>query len=353
MASGENSKKNEDILGTEYMPPVLNSIKEEVTLEQSEKDRTAPEDFYVTTNHQTEIYFKGKWLLVQKQRMDGLIVLREGEAQAECTLLRNIKKGDKIVCGDKGVKVTSELKEKSHGFSFMENQVSSERRTELSVKRLAEIMKSLKQSGKKIVFVAGPIVIHTGAAESLASLIRNGYVNGLLANNAIAVHDIEQAIYNTALGIRADTGEQGDHGHRNHMAAINQVNCWGSIEKGVEQGLLKRGVMYECIKSKTPFALAGSIRDDGPLPDTITDMILAQEEYAKILEGTELVIMLSTMLHSIGAGNMIPSRVKTVCIDINPAVATKLSDRGSSQAIGIVTDVGLFLRLLERELCTL
>jgi lysine-ketoglutarate reductase/saccharopine dehydrogenase-like protein (TIGR00300 family) len=215
---------------------------------------------------------------------------------------------------------------------------------------IAAEMKKQKAAGGKLVVVSGPVVIHTGGAPYLAELIKKGYINGLLGGNATAVHDIECAFFGTSLGVDLKTGKPVDEGHRNHMRAINRINYHGSIRKAVENNDLKTGVMYEVIKSGIPFALAGSLRDDGPLPDTISDMIEAQAAYSEIIKGASMVIMLSSMLHSIATGNMLPAWVKTICVDINPAVVTKLADRGSGQAVGIVTDVGLFLRALAQKL---
>jgi lysine-ketoglutarate reductase/saccharopine dehydrogenase-like protein (TIGR00300 family) len=200
------------------------------------------------------------------------------------------------------------------------------------------------------VAVAGPVVVHTGGVAPLSAMIRGGYVNALLCGNALGVHDIEAALFGTSLGVRQSDGRQEEHGHRNHMRAINAIYHCGSIAGAVESGRLRSGIMYECVKAKVPFVLAGSLRDDGPLPDTITDMNVAQDAYAEQLKGAGLVLCLGSMLHSIATGNMLPGWVKIVCVDINPAVATKVSDRGTGQAVGVVTDVGLFLDLLARTL---
>jgi lysine-ketoglutarate reductase/saccharopine dehydrogenase-like protein (TIGR00300 family) len=232
----------------------------------------------------------------------------------------------------------------------MSNGISSERQVETAVRQTAALIESARNAGQKVVVVAGPVVVHTGGAVALAKLIRGGYVNALLAGNALGVHDIEAALLGTSLGIRQADGRQEEHGHRNHMRAINAINNAGSIRQAVETGRLKSGIMYECVKSGVPFVLAGSLRDDGPLPDTITDMNQAQDEYARHLKGAGLVLCLGSMLHSIAVGNMCPSWVKIVCVDINPAVATKVSDRGTGQAVGVVTDVGLFLDLLAKAL---
>jgi lysine-ketoglutarate reductase/saccharopine dehydrogenase-like protein (TIGR00300 family) len=315
----------------------------------AEKDRCVPDDFYSTTNNRTHVRVSGRWVEVEQQRMDAVIVVADGHAS--CRKLRDVQAGELIVCGHEGIRVTPEFKERDRlGFAFMSNDVSSERRVEGVVGRIAEMMRHVKASAGRIAVVAGPVVVHTGGVEHFSELIRLGYVNVLLAGNALAVHDIEYALSGTSLGIDLIVGAAVEQGHRNHMAAINTVNRAGGIGPAVESGVLTKGVMYECVKHGVEYVLAGSIRDDGPLPDTLTDLVEAQDRYAAALSNNvQLVLMLSSMLHSIGVGNMLPSWVRVVCVDINPAVVTKLSDRGSSQTIGVVTDVGLFLhRLAER-----
>jgi lysine-ketoglutarate reductase/saccharopine dehydrogenase-like protein (TIGR00300 family) len=314
-----------------------------------ERDRCAPEDFYSTTNHRTLVRRGGAWHEVRNQRMDALIVWEEGQAWAR--RLRDIRAGDEVVCGMRGIRVIPESKERDRlAFAFMANGISSERQVETAVRQCAALMKQVRSQGQKIVVVAGPVVVHTGGAGPLASMIRGGWVSALLAGNALGVHDIEAAIMGTSLGVRLSDGRQAEHGHRNHMRAINAIYHAGSIRGAVQQGKLKSGIMYECVKRGVPFVLAGSLRDDGPLPETITDMNLAQDAYAEQLRGAGLVLCLGSMLHSIATGNMLPGWVKTICVDINPAVATKLSDRGTGQALGVVTDVGMFLELLARTL---
>lgn len=315
----------------------------------AEKDRCVPDDFYSTTNHRTHVRVRGRWVEVEQQRMDAVVVV-QGD-RAACRKLRDVRAGELVVCGHEGIRVTPEFKERDRfGFAFMSNDVSSERRVEGVVSRIAEMMQHVRASGGRIAVVAGPVVVHTGGVEHFSELIRLGYVDVLLAGNALAVHDIEYALSGTSLGIDLIAGAAVEQGHRNHMAAINTVNRAGGIREAVQSGVLTKGVMYECIKHGVEFVLAGSIRDDGPLPDTMMDLVEAQNRYATSLSNNvQLVLMLSSMLHSIGVGNMLPSWVRVVCVDINPAVVTKLSDRGSSQTIGVVTDVGLFLhRLAER-----
>lgn len=315
---------------------------DEIILKSAPADGVVPSDFYSSTNHATQIYHKGQWINVNKIRMDGVIVV-DGP-KAEIRKFRNIKKGDMIVTGLSGVKVRPEFVERDRSiFSFMSGEVSTERKVHLAVNQVAEIIRNEK---KKIAVVAGPVVIHTGGAQDLSRLIDKGYINALLTGNALPVHDIESALYGTSLGIDSKTGKPVEMGHRNHLRAINEVRRAGSIANLIDEGTLKSGVMYSVVKTGIPYSMAGSLRDDGPLPETIIDMNKAQEDYARVLADVDIVMMLSTMLHSIGAGNMLPARVLTICVDINPSVVTKLKDRGSLQTIGIVTDVGLFLHLL-------
>ncbi len=318
-------------------------------LKPAEQDRCVPDDFYSTTNHRTHVKLGERWVEVENQRMDAVIVA--SDRRAACRKLRDVKAGDPVVCGHDGIRVTPEFRERDRlGFAFMSNDVSSERRVEGVVSRISEMMRQVKQGGGRIAVVAGPVVVHTGGVEHFSELIRLGYVDTVLAGNALAVHDIEFALSGTSLGIDLIGGAAVEQGHRNHMAAINTINRAGGIRQAVERGVLTSGVMYECVKRGVEFVLAGSIRDDGPLPETEMDLIAAQERYAAALSNNvQLVLMLSSMLHSIGVGNMLPSWVRVVCVDINPAVVTKLSDRGSQQTVGVVTDVGLFLhRLAER-----
>jgi lysine-ketoglutarate reductase/saccharopine dehydrogenase-like protein (TIGR00300 family) len=318
-------------------------------LKPAEKDRCVPDDFYSTTNNRTHVRVGGKWVEVEQQRMDAVIVVSEG--RAACRKLRDVRAGESVVCGHEGIRVTPEFKERDRlGFAFMSNDVSSERRVEGVVSKIANMMRQVKESGGRIAVVGGPVVVHTGGVEHFSELIRLGYVDVLLAGNALAVHDIEYALSGTSLGIDLMAGAAVEQGHRNHMAAINTVNRAGGIREAVQTGVLKKGVMYECVKYGVDYVLAGSVRDDGPLPDTLMDLEEAQNRYSAALgNNVQLVLMLASMLHSIGVGNMLPSWVRVVCVDINPAVVTKLSDRGSSQTVGVVTDVGLFLhRLAER-----
>ncbi len=318
-------------------------------LGEVDRDRCAPEDFYSTTNHRTYIRHGRQWIEVGDQRMDAMIVVRDGIAS--CRRLRDLRRNDRIVVGMRGIRVIPESKERDRlAFAFMSNGISSERQVETAMRQTASLVRQSVEQAQRVVVVAGPVVVHTGGAPGLASLIRGGWVQALLAGNALGVHDVEAALFGTSLGVRLADGRQEEYGHRNHMRAINAIYHAGSVRAAVESGRLSSGVLYECIRAGVPFVLAGSLRDDGPLPDTITDMNCAQDAYAEQLRGAGLVLCLGSMLHSIATGNMLPSWVKIVCVDINPAVATKVSDRGTGQAIGVVADVGLFLDLLSRSL---
>ena len=314
-----------------------------------ERDRCAPEDFYSTTNHRTLVRHRQQWIEVENQRMDALVVIADG--RAVCRRLRDVRAGDQVVIGMRGIRVVPESKERDRlSFAFMSNGISSERQVETAVRQTANLIEQSLEQKLKVVAVAGPVVVHTGGVQGLSQLIRGGFVQALLSGNALGVHDVEAALFGTSLGVRLADGRQEEHGHRNHMRAINAIYHCGSIARAVESGRLRSGILYECVRNQVPFVLAGSLRDDGPLPDAITDMNAAQDAYAEQLKGAGLVLCLGSMLHSIATGNMLPSWVKIVCVDINPAVATKVSDRGTGQAVGVVTDVGLFLEMLSHTL---
>jgi lysine-ketoglutarate reductase/saccharopine dehydrogenase-like protein (TIGR00300 family) len=321
----------------------------DAALERVERDRCAPEDFYSTTNHRTYIRHGQEWIEVENQRMDALVVVEDGRAW--CRRLRDVKAGDMVVTGMRGIRVVPVSKERDRlSFAFMSNGISSERQLETAVRQTAALVRQVIDQGQKVVVVAGPVVVHTGGAPHLASLIRRGFVHALLSGNALGVHDAEAALFGTSLGVRMADGRQEEHGHRNHMRAINTIYHCGGVREAVETGCLKSGILYECVRAGTPFVLAGSLRDDGPLPETITDMNQAQDAYAAQLRNAGLVLCLGSMLHSIATGNMLPGWVRIVCVDINPAVATKVSDRGTGQAVGVVSDVGMFLDLLAKAL---
>jgi lysine-ketoglutarate reductase/saccharopine dehydrogenase-like protein (TIGR00300 family) len=325
---------------------------QQVILEPAYKDMVMADNFYSTTNNATQIYYDGAWIEVEGMMMDKCIVVDPKKKTAVCKMIRDIRKGDMIVVGERGVKIIPQERPREgiDIFQFMSSSSSSERPTQQIARKVANDLYHRKRSGGKIIVVAGPVLIHSGAAESFAKLIRMGYVNGLLAGNALAVHDVENTLMGTSLGMHVIDGTLAIRGHRNHMQAINEIFKAGSLKAMVEKGILKKGIMYECLMNNIPYVLAGSIRDDGPIPDVLIDVVEAQREYKNVMKGTKMVLMLSTMLHSIAVGNMLPAKVKVIAVDISQPVVTKLLDRGTSQAVGIVTDVGAFLPIVVQYL---
>ncbi len=324
----------------------------EAKLVPAPADKVLPDGFYSTTSHPTSILINGKWIEVQDQMMDKVIVVDKESNSARCKFINEVKRGDLIVVGEEGIKIKPPERPREGAvlFEFMASKASSEKPSVSIVRQIARDMYEVKVKGGKIAVVAGPAIVHTGAAFSFAKMIRLGYVDALLSGNALAVHDVEYALFGTSLGMNVENGSTSLKGYRNHLAAINEIMKSNSLSEAVKKGVLKKGIMYECIVNEVPFALAGSIRDDGPLPDVITDVVKAQKRYRELLKDVKLVIMLASTLHSIAVGNLLPSTMKVVCVDINPAVTTKLMDRGTAQAAGIVSDVGTFLPLLVDEL---
>jgi lysine-ketoglutarate reductase/saccharopine dehydrogenase-like protein (TIGR00300 family) len=346
-----DGKQLEDLLGR--LLPLGAAVVDAgtVRLEPAPADGVVPDDFYSTTNHATEIRLDRDWIKVEQQRMDSVLVVDSGRVR--CVKLREVRAGQAIVVGMAGVRVRPAEQERDRAhFGFMNSEISSEKRVEHVVERLVQDIAATRKAGRKVIVVAGPVVVHTGGVEPMEQLVAAGAFDALLSGNALAVHDIERALFNTSLGVDAESGEGVQDGHRNHMRAINTVRRAGDIPGCVGQGILTRGIMHGCVVHRVPFVLAGSLRDDGPLPEVITDMNEAQQAYSQILQDAGVVLILSTMLHGIAVGNMIPSSVLTVCVDINPAVVTKLADRGSAQTVAVVTDVGLFLALLARRYAT-
>ncbi|MGB8153379.1 MAG: TIGR00300 family protein [Nitrososphaeraceae archaeon] len=352
MVHGKNKKHLDQLLATLYIEGAQPVVIEEVLIKPAPEDMVMPSDFYSTTNNSTQIYYSNEWIDVRNMMMDKCIAIDIKLRTAECKMIREVRKGDMIVVGERGVKVLPEERPRQgiDIFQFMSSSSSSERPTLQIARKIAMDIHLTKKAGGKIIVTAGPVIVHSGAAESLAKMIRLGYVNGLLSGNALAVHDIENALMGTSLGMNVKDGTLAVRGHRNHMLAINEVFKAGSIEIMVRKRILKSGIMYECIVNKIPFVLCGSIRDDGPIPDVVADILEAQRQYKEILKGANMVLMLSTMLHSIAVGNMLPAKVKVVALDISQPVVTKLLDRGTTQAIGVVSDVGAFLPMVVQQL---
>ena len=348
LVSGKSQQHLYELLESVYREGAQPVTVQEVTIEPAVKDMVMPDNFYSTTNNPTQVCYNNSWIDVDNIMMDKCIVLNTEENTAICKMIRDIKKGDLIVVGERGVKIIPQERPREgiDIFQFMSSASSSERPTLQIARKVANDIYDTTISGGRIIIVSGPILVHSGASASLAKLIQMRFVHGLLAGNALAVHDIENALMGTSLGMHVNDGTLAVRGHRNHMQAINEVFKAGSLKAMVKKGILKSGVMYECIVNDIPFVLAGSIRDDGPIPDVITDVVEAQRKYKRILKDAKMVLMLSTMLHSIAVGNMLPASVKVVAVDISQPVVTKLLDRGTSQAIGVVTDIGTFLPMV-------
>jgi lysine-ketoglutarate reductase/saccharopine dehydrogenase-like protein (TIGR00300 family) len=326
----------------------------EAVLRPVEQDGVFPDDFYSTTNLETVVRLGGHWVPVENPEMDcGIVVVGEGDAaRARTVAVSDVRRGDTVVCGASGVKVVPlpAIDRSVGGFEFMNSQVSSEKPQALLVRQIAQQMREVKAEGRKILWVGGPAVVHTGAAPAMVALIEAGYVDVLFAGNALATHDIESALFGTSLGVDLTQGRGVEHGHEHHIRAINQIRKAGSIAAAVESGLLTSGVMHGLVTQRKEFVLVGSVRDDGPLPDVYTDVIEGQRAMRAGLKDVGFAIMVATMLHSVATGNILPASIPLVCVDINPATVTKLADRGSAQARGIVTDIGLFLEQLALEL---
>jgi lysine-ketoglutarate reductase/saccharopine dehydrogenase-like protein (TIGR00300 family) len=323
----------------------------EVKLHKTARDGILPDGFYSTTNLKTDILIGKKWINVRRPEMDCAIVVSPDKKSAVTVPMSDAKKGNLVVVGEEGIRVVPEKQRKEKDeFRFMRSRISPEKPKEIVIQEIAYQMQKMKRSGRKILLVGGPAIVHTSAGSYLENLMNKGYVNILFAGNALAVHDIEYALFETSLGVYLDRGQSAEGGHGHHIRAINAIRKAGGIQKAVSKGVLNSGVMYTCVKRKIPFVLAGSIRDDGPLPEVITDALEAQRAMRHHLRGIGFVLMIATTLHSIGVGNLLPASIKVVCVDINPSVVTKLIDRGSFQTAGVVTDAELFLRELDRML---
>ena len=352
LVKGQTPEHLDDILTEIYPLGALAFEIAEATVAPAPADMVFPDNFYSTTNNPTQVYFNAEWIEVEGTMMDKVIVVNPQAKKARCKPFREVKKGDLIVVGEEGVRVKppERPREATGIFSFMSSGSSSEKPAITIIKKIAQDLYNVKKTGGKIAVVAGPAVVHTGAAPALASLIRQGFVDVVLSGNALAVHDVEGDLLKTSLGISLREGVAAVRGCRNHLVAINEIFKAGTLRKAVEKGVLKNGIIYECIKKEVPFVLAGSIRDDGPIPDVITDTVTAQQKYKEQLKDVTMVLMLASTLHAIAVGNMLPSTVKLVCLDINPASVTKLLDRGSTQAVGVISDIGTFLPLLAEEI---
>jgi len=348
--AGETVEHLDDIIGEVLRLGATLPETPEVDYLPAPADMVLPDEFYCTTHHPTWVYMGGGWVRVEGLMMDKQIIVEPENRRAYCKPISMVEKGDLVVVGERGVRIKppERPREGVGVFEFMGSAVSPERPATSIIREIARSLRERAGNGGKIVVVAGPAVVHTGAASYLARMVELGYVDALLSGNALAVHDVESALYGTSLGV--DLAQNRVQSPRNHIAAINEVMKAGSLRALVENGRLKSGIFYQLIKNDVPFVLAGSIRDDGPLPEVVKCMHEAQARYREQVRDADYVVMLASTLHSIAVGNMLSSGVKIVCVDINPAVVTKLSDRGTSQAVGVVTDVGTFLPLLVNEL---
>jgi lysine-ketoglutarate reductase/saccharopine dehydrogenase-like protein (TIGR00300 family) len=343
----------QEILDTIHDHGAIPTTAQDCMIVPADMNGAFPEGFYSTTSFRTQVRLGGEWIEVEDQEMDCGILVDPEEKAARCIPMADVHKGDLIVVGRQGLRVLpAETQPRKSLFEFMASSVSSEKPKGVTVREIAAAMRRTREAGEKILAVLGPAVVHTGSVEHICQMIRGRWIDVLFAGNALATHDIEQALYGTSLGVWLDRGLPAEEGHEHHLRAINTVRRAGSIRAAVEKGIIKSGIMYECVKHDIPFVLAGSIRDDGPLPDVITDVLEAQRRMREMVRGVGFALMVATMLHSIATGNLLPAWVKVACVDINPATVTKLADRGSIQTVGIVTDAEPFLRALVHELET-
>jgi lysine-ketoglutarate reductase/saccharopine dehydrogenase-like protein (TIGR00300 family) len=316
----------------------------------TDRDGVFPAGFYSTTNLPTAVRVAGQWRQVENPEMDcGLVILPDGRVRT--VPMHRVCNGDRIVVGHSGVRV--EAPSRTQGavaFEFMRSDVSSEKPKAVLIADMAARIRESKATGSKVLAVCGPAVVHTGASPHLAKMVRDGWVDLLFAGNGFATHDLESNIFGTSLGISVREGSPVEGGHSNHLRVINEIRRHGSIAAAIEAGYVTGGVMYECVRRPVPFVLAGSIRDDGPLPDVLSDVVMAADAMRELLDGVSVALILASTLHAIATGNLLPAWVETYCVDINQAVVTKLADRGSHQALGLVTDVGLFVRDLAEQL---
>ncbi len=316
----------------------------------ADRDGVLPAGFYSTTNLQTSVRLAGSWLEVENPEMDCGLVVRDGR-RVRTVPMHRVRAGDRVVVGHDGVRVAPPEKPRGTSlFEFMSSEISSEKPKALLVAKVAERVRAVREAGGRVLAVCGPAVVHTGAGPALAALVREGWVDLLFAGNGFATHDIESNVMGTSLGVSVGEGTPSEGGHSNHLRVINEVRRYGSIAAAVEAGYIDGGVMYECVRRSVPFVLGGSIRDDGPLPDVYTDVVEAADAMRYLLPGVSLALMLASTLHAIATGNLLTAGVETYCVDINQSVVTKLADRGSHQALGIVTDVGLFTSGLAEHL---
>jgi lysine-ketoglutarate reductase/saccharopine dehydrogenase-like protein (TIGR00300 family) len=349
--STETLEKMQELMGIMSRHGALWHEAEDAEIQIADIDGAFPTEFYSTTNQQTFIRHGGKWVEVQDQEMDcGLLHDVKGNT-FRCIPIVNVKKGDRLVCGHRGIKVIPFERQQAKGvFEFMASDISTEKPKNTIIRNVAALMHEARKKGQKLLLVGGPAIVHTGAGEHVVKLIERGFIHVLFAGNALATHDIEENLFGTSLGVYLDKNSLAAAGHEHHLRAINAIRRAGGIKQAVEKGVLTGGIMHACVKNNVQFILAGSVRDDGPMPDVVTDMVEAQDRMRAGIKGVGFVLMVATTLHSVATGNILPAWIPAVCVDINPPVLTKLADRGSFQTIGLVTDVEPFFRVLLTEL---
>jgi lysine-ketoglutarate reductase/saccharopine dehydrogenase-like protein (TIGR00300 family) len=348
--SAESAERLQEILADIADHGAISVDSHDVRLAAADIAGAFPEGFYSTTNQRTQVRLAGEWLVVERQEMDcGIVVNREAKT-ARCRAMTEVQIGEEYVVGHAGVRVMPEDRQaRSRGFEFMNSPVSTEKPKGVAIRQIAHELVRTRREGGKALLVGGPAIIHTGSVDHVSRLIRGGYIRRLFAGNALATHDIEQALFGTSLGVRLDSGDIIEAGHEHHLRAINRIRRLGGIRAAVKAGTLTSGIMYECVQNNVEYLLAGSIRDDGPLPEVITDTLVAQAKMREQIRDVNFCLMVATTLHSIAVGNLLPAWVKVVCVDINPSTVIKLADRGSFQTIGLVTDVEPFFRALVND----
>ncbi|NIL99333.1 MAG: TIGR00300 family protein [Planctomycetales bacterium] len=346
-----SAEQLQDIVATIGDHGAVPTHSQDAVRQAADMDGAFPQGFYSTTNQRTEVRVGGRWIAVADQEMDCGIMIDDKQGTARCIPMIDVVAGMPIVIGHAGVRVLPEERQaQGRVFEFMSSDVSTEKPKGAAMRQIAREIIHARRAGGKICVVGGPAIVHTGSGEHFCRLIRAGYLDLLLAGNALATHDIEQAMFGTSLGVHLEQGQLAKAGHEHHLRAINQIRRAGGIRRAVEEGILTSGIMYECVRHHVDYLLAGSIRDDGPLPEVVTDVLEAQRIMRTKLRDITFCLMIATTLHSIAVGNLLPSWVRVVCVDINPSTAIKLNDRGSFQTVGLVTDVQPFLRVLVQEI---
>ena len=346
----DSSEVLDDILGAIRDHGAVPTDMQDARLEACDMEGAFPEGFYSTTNQQTEIRLDGDWIAVDDQEMDCGIAIDRKARTAQCVPMSDVTTQMLVVVGHAGVRVFPHDQGRSgQSFEFMNSSVSTEKPKGVAIRKIAQEMVENRRAGRKTLLVGGPAIVHTGSGKHLCKLIRGGYVDRLFAGNALATHDIEHALFGTSLGVFLQQGDLAEAGHEHHLRAINRIRRAGGIAAAVESGILQSGIMYECTQQGIDYLLAGSIRDDGPLPEVMTDALEAQRAMRADVRDVDFCLMIATTLHSVAVGNLLPARVRVVCVDINPSTVIKLGDRGSLQTVGLVTDVEPFLRVLTQE----